>query len=207
MQVEKGDVTYLEKGLLKIKSFASFLQHFSPSCTWKATCVSCLPLQIQILQGNKQVAAGKVSTQSDKLDVWKRLHTVFLDASLCLSPNLWRMADLTPYDSYLLQFPAVALLETFEHESAPVFMLNPKKTPSCIIWPSFLSLVLKSWLQATFIIVAWSESEKISPERWCNPVAFSVSHKKVLDVQESFSEPLRLCPLAQMRASSERLKV
>lgn len=127
MQVEKGDVTYLEKGLLKIKSFASFLQHFSPSCTWKATCVSCLPLQIQILQGNKQVAAGKVSTQSDKLDVWKRLHTVFLDASLCLSPNLWRMANLTPYDSYLLQFPAVALLETFEHESAPVFMLNPKK--------------------------------------------------------------------------------
>lgn len=82
-----------------------------------------------------------------------------------------------------------------------------KKTPSCIILPSFLSLVLKSWLQATFIIVAWSESEKISPERWCNPVAFSVSHKKVLDVQESFSEPLRLCPLAQMRASSERLKV
>lgn len=69
VKVEKGDDTHLESGLLKIKSFASFLLHFSPLCTWKATCESCLTLQIKVLQGNKQVAAGKVSTQSDKFDV------------------------------------------------------------------------------------------------------------------------------------------
>lgn len=101
-------------------SSRNFSRH-NKSCTLRATCVSCTSLLVSTVLQRKQVLLLQKSTLSLTPE-WKRLRTVFFDVSLSLFLKLWRMVNLTPCDSYLLQFPAVSLLEI---SSSPHVLPNP----------------------------------------------------------------------------------